>query len=118
MVSDESMANVSSCLETAGINFPGGHSTRTLLLSPNNPNLLAVSHGSNDNFDYPSGNPKTARACVKVFDLSAIPSGGYNYVSGGWLAGYGMRNEVGIAFDGNNMFVSRISYLRRELTSL
>ncbi|PVH76304.1 iron reductase domain protein [Cadophora sp. DSE1049] len=83
--------------------FSGGHSTRTLLLSPKNPNLLAVSHGSNDNFDYPSGNPKTARACVKVFDLNAIPSGGYNYVSGGWLAGYGMRNEVGIAFDGNSM---------------
>ncbi|KAH7310978.1 hypothetical protein BKA65DRAFT_543030 [Rhexocercosporidium sp. MPI-PUGE-AT-0058] len=83
--------------------YSGGHSTRTLLLSPKNPNLLAVSHGSNDNFDYPSGNPKTARACVKVFDLNAIPSGGYNYISGGWLAGYGMRNEVGIAFDGNSM---------------
>ncbi|KAG4417817.1 hypothetical protein IFR04_009025 [Cadophora malorum] len=83
--------------------FSGGHSTRTLLLSPKNTNLLAVSHGSNDNFDYPSGNPKTARACVKVFDLNAIPSGGYNYISGGWLAGYGMRNEVGIAFDGNSM---------------
>jgi len=30
----------------------------------------------------------------------------YNFVSGGAVVGYGMRNEVGMAFDGNNMYVA------------
>jgi acetyltransferase-like isoleucine patch superfamily enzyme len=30
----------------------------------------------------------------------------YNFVSGGAVVGYGMRNEVGMTFDGNNMYVS------------
>jgi glucose/arabinose dehydrogenase len=81
----------------------GAHTTRTLLIGAHAPNLLVVSHGSNDNWDYAAGNPKTGRAIVKVFDLSAIPASGYNYVSGGYVMGYGMRNEVGITFDGNNM---------------
>ena len=86
--------------------FSGGsHLTRTLLIAPHKPNLLVVSHGSNDNIDNASVNPATARAIIKVFDLAAIPSGGYNYVSQGWNAGYGLRNEVGMAFDGNNMSV-------------
>jgi len=81
----------------------GAHLTRTLLIAPHKPNLLVVSHGSNDNLDNAAINPATARAIIKVFDLAAIPSGGYNYVSQGWNAGYGLRNEVGMAFDGNNM---------------
>lgn len=93
----------------SGMYNGGAHTTRTLLIAPHQPNLLVVSHGSNANFDYAAGDPKTARAIVKVFDLSKIPSGGYNYVSGGYNAGYGMRNEVGITFDGNNMFVSVLS---------
>jgi hypothetical protein len=40
--------------------------------------------------------------------LSKIPSGGYNYVSGGYTAGYGQRNEVGMCFDKNNMSVLKI----------
>lgn len=81
----------------------GAHTTRTLLIGAHAPNLLVVSHGSNDNWDYAASNPKTGRAIVKVFDLSAVPASGYNYVSGGYVMGYGMRNEVGITFDGNNM---------------
>jgi len=86
-----------------GMYSGGSHLTRTLLIAPHQPNLLVVSHGSNDNLDMAAGNPATARAIIKVFDLSATPSSGYNYVSQGWNAGYGLRNEVGIAFDGNNM---------------
>jgi glucose/arabinose dehydrogenase len=85
-----------------GMTSGGSHLTRTLALHPTNPNLLVVSHGSNANIDTAAGNPKTGRAIIKVFDLSKIPSGGYNYVSGGWNAGYGQRNEVGITFDNNN----------------
>lgn len=81
----------------------GSHQTRTLAISASAPNLLVVSHGSNANIDTGASDPKTARAIIKVFDLSAIPSGGYNYPSSGWNAGYGLRNEVGITFDNNNM---------------
>lgn len=81
----------------------GSHLTRTLAIAPHAPNLLVVSHGSNSNIDTATSDPKTARAIIKVFDLSKIPSGGYNYVSGGYNAGYGQRNEVGICFDKNNM---------------
>lgn len=81
----------------------GGHATRTIAIPENNPNLLVVSCGSNANLDMPSGDAAIGRAIVKVFDLSSAPSGGYNYASGGYSAGYGLRNEVGIVFDGNNM---------------
>lgn len=81
----------------------GSHLTRTLAIAPHAPNLLVVSHGSNSNIDAATNDPKTGRAIIKVFDLSKIPSGGYNYVSGGYNAGYGQRNEVGICFDKNNM---------------
>ncbi|KAI3319470.1 soluble quino protein glucose dehydrogenase [Xylariaceae sp. AK1471] len=80
-----------------------GHTTRTLIIPPHRPDLLVVSHGSNANIDQDSSNPKTARAVVKVFNMSSIPTGSYNYVSQGWNAGFGLRNEVGLAFDGNNM---------------
>ncbi|CZR56442.1 uncharacterized protein PAC_06330 [Phialocephala subalpina] len=80
-----------------------GHITRTLIIPPHAPNLLLVAHGSNGNVDAAAVNPATARAVVRVFDLSNLPSGGYNYVTQGYLMGYGLRNEVALAFDGNNM---------------
>ncbi len=82
-----------------------GHPSRTLVIPPHLPNLLLVSHGSGDNFDYPSGDMRTQRAVIKVFDLHTIPTGGYKFVTDGYQAGYGLRNEVGLAFDGNNMSV-------------
>ncbi|KAF2196480.1 cellulose binding iron reductase-like protein [Delitschia confertaspora ATCC 74209] len=81
----------------------GSHLTRTLAIAPHQPNILLVSHGSNDNWDYATGNPKTGRSVVRAFDVSKVPSAGYNYVNDGYLMGYGMRNEVGICFDANNM---------------
>ncbi|KAI0191637.1 soluble quino protein glucose dehydrogenase [Astrocystis sublimbata] len=80
-----------------------GHSTRTLIIPPNHQDLLVVSHGSNANLDLDTSNPKVARAIVKVFNMTEMPSGGYDYVSQGWNAGFGLRNEVGLAFDQNNM---------------
>ncbi|KAF2636722.1 hypothetical protein P280DRAFT_472935 [Massarina eburnea CBS 473.64] len=81
----------------------GSHLTRTLAIRSDQPNLLVVSHGSNANIDQGAGTASTGRAIIKVFDLSKIPSGGYNYASGGYTAGYGQRNEVGLCFDNNNM---------------
>ncbi|KAF1830675.1 cellobiose dehydrogenase-like protein [Decorospora gaudefroyi] len=80
-----------------------GHVTRSLSIPPAHPNLLLVSHGSNDNFDYGSADIKTARSCIKVFDTDTIPANGYNYVTDGYQMGYGLRNEVGLAFDGDGM---------------
>ena len=88
--------------------YNGGHPTRTLIIPPSHPNLLVISHGSDANFDYDAGNINTERAVVKVFDMSSVPSGGYNFVTQGYQAGYGLRNEVGLAFDGNNMSVFRL----------
>jgi hypothetical protein len=80
-----------------------GHVTRTLAIPPKHPNLLLVSHGSNDNFDYGSADIKVGRACIKVFDTTKTPAIGYNYVTEGYQMGYGLRNEVGLAFDGDGM---------------
>jgi len=80
-----------------------GHTTRTLIIPPHRPDLLVVSHGSNSNIDQAATNPKTARAIVKAFNISSTPTSGYNYALDGWNAGFGLRNEVGLAFDGNNM---------------
>ncbi|GAB1317801.1 Soluble quino protein glucose/sorbosone dehydrogenase [Madurella fahalii] len=82
---------------------PGGHTSRTLAIPPNNPNLLVVSLGSAGNIDAPTIMKETGRAIVKVFDMSKTPSGGYTYNTEGWYLGYGLRNEIGIIFDGNNM---------------
>lgn len=80
-----------------------GHVTRTIIFPPKYPNLLVVSHGSNDNFDYDSGDIKVGRSCVKVFDISKTPAEGYNYATSGYNLGYGLRNEVGLVFDADGM---------------
>ncbi|TRX91781.1 hypothetical protein FHL15_007334 [Xylaria flabelliformis] len=80
---------------------PGGHSTRTVAVSPKNPNIILVSTGSNSNWDYASGNPSTGRACVKTFDITKAPADGYNYNTQGTMLAYGVRNEVALAFDPN-----------------
>ncbi|KAK1570044.1 [Colletotrichum navitas] len=79
-----------------------GHSTRALLVPPATPHLLVIQQGSDGNFDYDSLNKAVARAVVKVFDMRSVPAGGYAYASQGWLLGYGLRNEVALATDGNN----------------
>jgi glucose/arabinose dehydrogenase len=83
--------------------FRSSHSTRTLVIPPATPNLLVVSLGSHTNLDMASFDPNTGRAIVKVFDLAQLPSGGYSYSTEGWWLGYGLRNEVALAVDNNNM---------------
>jgi len=82
---------------------PGGHNSRTLAVPPNRPDLLIVSLGSGGNIDEPTIAKETGRAIVKVFDLGKTPAGGYTYNTQGWYLGYGLRNEIGLVFDGNNM---------------
>lgn len=78
-----------------------GHVTRTLAIPPKHPNLLIVSHGSNDNLDYDAGNIKVSRSCIKAFDLTKAPLNGYDYPTAGYHLGYGLRNGVGLVFDAN-----------------
>lgn len=92
----------SSTTLVQGMN-PGGHPSRTLVISGKHPNLLVIQEGSNENLDEPAGNINTERGVVKVFDISSAPAGGYDWMSGGYQAGYGLRNEVGLVFDGNDM---------------
>jgi glucose/arabinose dehydrogenase len=80
---------------------PGGHSTRTLVVSPKNPNILLVSTGSNSNWDYASEDPAAGRACVKSFDMSKAPASGYTHNTQGTMVAYGVRNEIALAFDPN-----------------
>jgi len=77
----------------------GIHSTRTLAVVPQAPNLVLLQVGSNSNWDYQSESPSAGRAIVKVFDMSKVPSGGYDYNTQGQVLGYGMRNEIGLTFD-------------------
>ncbi|KZV91846.1 soluble quino protein glucose dehydrogenase [Exidia glandulosa HHB12029] len=79
------------------------HITRTLLVSKKHPDLLAVSRGSNDNLDTASVDPAQGRAAIKVFDLTAVPSGGYNYATSGTILAYGARNEVGLTEDASGI---------------
>ncbi|KAI0892079.1 hypothetical protein F4806DRAFT_500448 [Annulohypoxylon nitens] len=79
------------------------HVTRTLIIPPDRPDLLVISRGSNNNLDNATISPETARSIVKVFDIMKLPNRGYDYAKDGWNAGYGLRNDVGLVFDGNNM---------------
>jgi hypothetical protein len=83
----------------------GGHPTRALIVPPATPNLLVIQLGSYSNFDMESLNMATARAVVKVFNMSSVPTGGYTYTTEGWFLGYGLRNDVALLTDGNNMCV-------------
>ena len=83
--------------------FPSSHSTRTLLVPPDTPDILVVSLGSDGNMDMPAVNKEVGRAIVKVFDMSEVPANGWDYSSEGWFLGYGLRNEVGLTADNNNM---------------
>ncbi|SPO04687.1 uncharacterized protein DNG_07372 [Cephalotrichum gorgonifer] len=79
----------------------GIHSTRNVMVVPQQPNLVLVQVGSNSNLDMQSEQPATGRAIVKVFDMSAVPANGYNYNTGGEVFAYGLRNEIGFTADPN-----------------
>ena len=81
----------------------GGHSTRTVVIPPQTPNLLLASVGSLTNLDWESLDKNVGRSLVKVFDLGDLPAGGFDYRSQGWFLGYGLRNEVAVVVDSNNM---------------
>ncbi|MBI5500264.1 MAG: PQQ-dependent sugar dehydrogenase [Deltaproteobacteria bacterium] len=70
----------------------GGHSTRTLAFDAEG--RLYVSVGSGSNVD-----PDFSRARVRRFVVGSLPAGGLAF-DGGEAFADGLRNEVGLAFDG------------------
>jgi hypothetical protein len=63
------------------------------------PNLLIISRGSDGNLDDRAAITGSGHSQVKVFDLSHVPQGGYDYGKDGGILGYGIRNEVGVTSD-------------------
>ncbi|KAL2162121.1 hypothetical protein VTH06DRAFT_7906 [Thermothelomyces fergusii] len=80
-------------------NPSGGHSTRTLLLSKSQPDLLVVSRGSGPNIDPLALDKSTGVSQIRAFNISeaALGENPYNYPSDGILVGWGLRNSVGVA---------------------
>ncbi|SPO06091.1 uncharacterized protein DNG_08780 [Cephalotrichum gorgonifer] len=76
----------------------GIHSTRTVHVVPQQPNLIVVSVGSNANFDMQAGN---ARATMRVFDSDTAPADGWDFNTQGHQYGWGLRNSIALAFDQN-----------------
>lgn len=76
----------------------GGHSTRTLLLSKAQPDLLVVSRGSATNLDPLAIDQSTGVSHIRAFNISdaALGEEPYNYPSDGILVGWGLRNSVGV----------------------
>jgi glucose/arabinose dehydrogenase len=77
----------------------GIHSTRTLGVVPQQPNLVLLQVGSNANFDTAAAQSSTGRAIIKIFDMSKVPSGGFNYNTDGEVFAYGLRNTIGFVPD-------------------
>lgn len=75
----------------------GGHSTRTILIPKNNPELLVVSRGSNENLDYGALDIRNGRSQIRVFNMSEAET--FEFNSKGHILGCGLRNSVGIGED-------------------
>jgi glucose/arabinose dehydrogenase len=78
---------------------PGGHPTRTLLLSRKVPGLLLISQGSAENIDPLAADRSSGLSQIRAFNLTNMTddSQPYNYASDGLLIGWGLRNSVGVA---------------------
>ncbi|KAM6527696.1 hypothetical protein FALCPG4_008745 [Fusarium falciforme] len=76
---------------------PGSHSTRTLLLSRNHPDILVVSRGSGENEDNGALDRSTGISQIRAFNISALSNDDdpYDYTDGD-LLGWGLRNSVGV----------------------
>ena len=74
-----------------------GHTTRTLLLSKKQPDLLLVSQGSAGNIDPQALDESTGISQIRVFNLTALAGDTvYDYAKDGRTLGWGLRNSVGV----------------------
>ncbi|KAI0116716.1 soluble quino protein glucose dehydrogenase [Daldinia grandis] len=79
----------------------GGHITRTLLAPSSAPDLLLVSRGSDGNIDNTTTDVEAGKSIIKTFKISELLASetATNYVSGGEVLGWGLRNSVGVGED-------------------
>ncbi|KAF3065050.1 putative nhl repeat-containing protein [Daldinia childiae] len=79
----------------------GGHITRTLLVPSSAPDVLIVSRGSDGNIDNTTTNVEAGKSIIKTFKISELLASeiATNYVSGGEVLGWGLRNSVGVGED-------------------
>lgn len=84
-----------------GMQQGGYHQTRTLVVPKNNPNLLIVSRGSNDNIDAETANVGSGRSQIRIFNIDELTSSSspVPYSSSGTVLGWGLRNSVGVGED-------------------
>ena len=75
---------------------PGGHATRTLLLSQKAPGMLLISQGSGPNVDSDAEDVSTGISQIKAFNLTNATEA-YDYNDDGLRLGWGLRNSVGVA---------------------
>jgi glucose/arabinose dehydrogenase len=72
-----------------------GHSTRTLFVSQQNPDILMVAVGSDGNIDAPTSEKGSGRSEFHTFSIQNISQAPVPYNSGEVFA-WGLRNSVGI----------------------
>lgn len=77
-----------------------GHVTRTLYIPPENPDLLLVTRGSNDNVDPGTADIASGRSQLRVFHVADLVNGKHavDYTDGD-VMGWGLRNSVGMGQD-------------------
>ncbi len=77
-----------------------GHVTRTLYIPPENPDLLLVTRGSNDNVDPGTADIGSGRSQLRVFHVADLVNGKHavDYTDGD-VMGWGLRNSVGMGQD-------------------
>ncbi|KAF2254542.1 glucose sorbosone dehydrogenase [Trematosphaeria pertusa] len=73
----------------------GGHSTRTILTSKKNPDMLIVSVGSNANIDAATSQQSSGRSQLRIFSIEKVSQASVAYTAGEIL-GWGLRNSVGV----------------------
>jgi glucose/arabinose dehydrogenase len=72
-----------------------GHSTRTILVSKKNPDVLMVSVGSDGNMDAGTSQRSSGRSQLRMFSIAKVSRASAAYTSGEML-GWGLRNSVGV----------------------
>ncbi|KAF3921770.1 hypothetical protein AA313_de0201245 [Arthrobotrys entomopaga] len=78
--------------------------TRAMGIPKKYPNTLLVFRSAEGDDDTAASMISTGRSMIKMFDLTKVPSGGYDFVKDGTVFAYGVRDSVDMAEDRYNNF--------------